>query len=78
MYNNIHVVYVSEAEFVLACEKPVVPIMLQRRYKPNGWLGHMTNGLAPVAFNGKQTFEHSYDQLLKEIRERIAAIEPPG
>jgi hypothetical protein len=41
--------------------------MLQRRYRLDGWLGIMMGAKLYINFDGKNTFDHAFTMLLKEL-----------
>ncbi len=47
-----------------------MPIMMQRRYRADGWLGMLLGSKLYINFDGKYAFEHAYTLLLKELKER--------
>lgn len=55
-----------EAKYTLALRKPYVPLKLQSKYQPRGWLGMLLNYKIFIDFADKP-FEDSYNLLLKEI-----------
>ncbi|CAF1162273.1 unnamed protein product [Adineta ricciae] len=56
----------SEAEYAHRLKKPFVPILLQAKYKPNGWLGMLLGTRLYVDFT-KSDFDSNYQKLVKEI-----------
>ncbi|VDP89848.1 unnamed protein product [Echinostoma caproni] len=51
--------------------KPIVPIVLQPKLKPTGWLSRLTTR-HPIDFNGKRDPEASYDTLISQLKELVA------
>ena len=62
----ISVFIILEAKYTLALKKPYVPLRLQSKYQPRGWLGMLLNYKIFIDFADKP-FEDSYNLLLKEI-----------
>ena len=44
--------------------------MLQRKYKPDGWLGMIVGDTLYINFDGKYTFEEAMVNLLRELNGR--------
>ncbi|CAL8102325.1 unnamed protein product [Calicophoron daubneyi] len=51
--------------------KPIVPIVLQPKLKPSGWLTRLTSR-HQIDFNGKRESEASYDMLISQLKELLA------
>ncbi|CAF3484770.1 unnamed protein product [Rotaria sp. Silwood1] len=60
----------SEAEYAYRLKKPFVPILLQSKYKPDGWLGILLGTKLYIDFT-KNDFESNYEKLVKEIEATI-------
>ncbi|ELU05218.1 hypothetical protein CAPTEDRAFT_180933 [Capitella teleta] len=58
----------TEAEYTFQLKKPIIPLMLQRHYRPDGWLGMMMGAKLYINFDGKYTFDHASMMLLKELQ----------
>lgn len=56
----------SEAEYAYRLKKPFVPILLQSKYKPDGWLGMLLGTRLYIDFT-KNDFESNYQKLVREI-----------
>lgn len=56
----------SEAEYAYRLKKPIIPILLQSKYKPDGWLGILAGTKLYIDFT-KNDFESNYKKLVKEI-----------
>ena len=62
---------ISEAEFADRKKKEmIIPIKVQPKYKPEGWLDLMAGGLLYIDFSKEENFESSYDLLCKQIKSR--------
>ncbi|CAF0785530.1 unnamed protein product, partial [Didymodactylos carnosus] len=55
-----------EAEYAYRLKKPFVPILMQKKYKPDGWLGILVGTRLYIDFN-KNDFQTNYEKLLNEI-----------
>ncbi|CAH1794188.1 unnamed protein product, partial [Owenia fusiformis] len=60
----------AEAEYAYQLRKEVVPLKLQRNYRPDGWLGFVVGSRLFFDFSGKYTFESRIDGLMKELRRK--------
>lgn len=65
-----------EAEYFMSTgtdshPKPIVPIVLQPKLKPTGWLSRLTTR-HPIDFNGKRDPEASYDALVSQLKDLVA------
>ena len=58
----------TEAEYTFEQEKPFIPLMMQRHYKPDGWLGLLLGSKFYVNFDGKYEFDEAYEMLLRELK----------
>jgi hypothetical protein len=56
----------SEAEYAYRLKKPFVPILVQSKYKPDGWLGMLLGTKLYVDFT-KSDFDSNYKKLVREI-----------
>lgn len=63
----------TEAEYTFQTKRAIVPLMLQRYYKPDGWLGMLMGAKLYVNFDGKYEFDHAYQLLLKELQPYLTA-----
>ncbi|XP_067664694.1 uncharacterized protein [Haliotis asinina] len=60
----------SEAEYAFDLRKPIIPLLLQRDYKPDGWLGLIKGAKLFFDFSGKYPFEKKASELVKELGAR--------
>ncbi|XP_052786989.1 uncharacterized protein LOC128222153 isoform X2 [Mya arenaria] len=60
----------TEAEYTFQLKKDYIPIMMQKKYRPDGWLGIILGAKLYFDFSGKYPFEKSFTGLLKELRGR--------
>ena len=59
--------FLSECEYAYEQGKRIVPLLLQHRYKPNGWLGIVKGTKLHFDFSVETKFEASLYGLLREI-----------
>jgi len=59
-----------EAEYTFQLKKAIVPLMMQRYYKPDGWLGILIGAKLYINFDGKYEFDVASEMLLKELNGR--------
>ncbi|CAC5411830.1 unnamed protein product [Mytilus coruscus] len=57
-----------EAEYTFQCRKDYVPLMLQKQYRPDGWLGVILGAKLYFDFSGKYPFEKPWNGLMKELK----------
>ncbi|XP_046350500.2 uncharacterized protein LOC124131332 [Haliotis rufescens] len=57
----------SEAEYAFDLRKPIIPLILQRDYKPNGWMGIIKGTKLYFDFSGKYPFDQKASELIKEL-----------
>ena len=57
----------SECEYASKRRKPIVPLLLQHRYDPDGWLGIIKGTKLHFDFSVEEKFESSLQGLFKEI-----------
>ncbi|XP_050407920.1 uncharacterized protein LOC126823259 [Patella vulgata] len=57
----------TEAEYAFTLKKPIIPLMMQRGYKPNGWLGMILGAKLFVDFSGKYSFDDSFKNLSRQL-----------
>ena len=60
----------SEAEYAFALQKPIIPLLMERHYKPDGWLGILRGSKLFFDFSGKYPYEKKLDELVKELGQR--------
>ena len=60
----------TEAEYTFQLRKDYIPLMMQKRYRPDGWLGAILGAKLFFDFSGKYPFDKSMQGLLKELRGR--------
>ncbi|RUS83523.1 hypothetical protein EGW08_008702 [Elysia chlorotica] len=57
----------AEAEYTFQQRKPIIPLIMQNGYKPDGWLGLILGSKLFYDFSGKYSFESRMEGLLKAI-----------
>uniref|UniRef100_A0A2C9K7J9 TIR domain-containing protein n=1 Tax=Biomphalaria glabrata TaxID=6526 RepID=A0A2C9K7J9_BIOGL len=58
-----------EAEYTFTKKRNYLPLVMQKQYKADGWLGIMLGSKLYYDFSGKYPYEQSEQQLLKALRE---------
>lgn len=59
----------EEAGYVKTCGRPIIPLKLDRQYKPDGWLGKICASKFFYEFSEKHPFKETVPKLLHEISE---------
>ena len=57
----------SEAEYTYKLGKDIIPLMMQRNYKPDGWLGMLVGTKFWIDFQSKHVLEQSVTKVIKEL-----------
>ena len=57
----------SEAEYTYKLGKDIIPLMMQRNYKPDGWLGMLVGTKFWINFHSKHVIEQGVTKLVKEL-----------
>ncbi|KAJ7387417.1 hypothetical protein OS493_004412 [Desmophyllum pertusum] len=60
----------SEAEYAYQLRKDVIPLMMQRNYKADGWLGMLVGTKLWIGFQSKQVIDSGVGKLVKELAGR--------
>ena len=60
----------SEAEYAFALQKTIIPLLMERNYKPDGWLGILRGSKLFFDFSGKYPYEKKLEELVKELGQR--------
>ncbi|BFZ13606.1 hypothetical protein BsWGS_16645 [Bradybaena similaris] len=68
----------TEAEYTFHLRKDYIPLMVQPRYRPDGWLGAILGAKLFFDFSGKYPYEKPLQGLLKELRGRGKSAHPAG
>lgn len=56
----------------------MVPVLTQRGYHPDGWLGALVGSKLFYEFSDKYPFEQKIDQLTRELQNRLLTLKLPG
>ena len=57
----------SEAEYAYQLRKDIIPLMMQRNYKADGWLGMLVGTKLWIDFQSKYVIEAGAEKLIKEL-----------
>ncbi|CAC5419666.1 unnamed protein product [Mytilus coruscus] len=57
-----------ESEYTYRCGKEYIPLMVQKYYKPDGWLGALLGTKLFIDFSGKYQFDQKWNELIKELQ----------
>jgi len=57
----------SEAEYAYQLRKDIIPLMMQRNYKADGWLGMLVGTKLWIGFQSKQIIDSGIGKLIKEL-----------
>ena len=60
----------SEAEYAYQLRKDIIPLMMQRKYRGDGWLGMLVGTKLWFDFSSKQSIKPSVTKLIKELGDR--------
>ncbi|XP_068693610.1 uncharacterized protein [Montipora foliosa] len=60
----------SEADYVYELKKDIIPLMMQRNYKADGWLGFLLGTKLRFPFYSKNAVASGVKKLIKELGER--------
>ncbi|KAJ8321764.1 hypothetical protein KUTeg_000235 [Tegillarca granosa] len=66
----------AEAEYAYRKKKQIIPLRMESKYEPDGWLGFIVGSKKYYDFGGKRSFETEMDCLFKELR-RVYFDEKP-
>lgn len=64
---NAHEFYIQEAEYSYKLRKCVVPLRVEPRYVPDGWLGIIIGTRLYFDFTPEKQFDHMMENLIKEL-----------
>ncbi|KAL8606719.1 hypothetical protein ACOMHN_018753 [Nucella lapillus] len=70
----------TEAEYAFQLMRPIIPLLMERSYQPDGWLGILKGSKLFFDFSGKYPYEKKIEDLVKELghRGRIETVEVDG
>lgn len=57
----------TEAEYAFARDKMVIPVLLENRYRPDGWLGILIGSKKFYDFSGKYDFDKKFREMKTEL-----------
>ncbi|CAH1780045.1 unnamed protein product [Owenia fusiformis] len=57
----------AEAEYAYNLQKPIVPLLMEKGYRADGWLGMLLGTKLFFNFSGKYPFEDKMRELIKEL-----------
>ena len=60
----------SEAEYAYQLRKDIIPLMMQRDYQPDGWLGMILGTKLWIDFRNSYSFNSGTEKLMKELGDR--------
>ena len=60
----------TEAEYTFQLRKDIIPLRLQPKYQPDGWLGALAGNRLYFDFSMEEKFNASVGALIKELGER--------
>ena len=69
--------YDLEAEYTYQLHKDIIPLMMDYKYRPDGWLGIIVGTKFWIDFSERHKLDTNADKLVKELGDRgkIAAQE---
>ena len=71
MWSNVNAyVLFTEADYAFRLCKPMIPIILERNYKPDGWLGMLVGSKVWLDMTQESKFEGHMQILIRQIGER--------
>ena len=56
-----------EAEYAYQRRKTIIPLMMDKHYQPNGWLGMILGTKYYIDFSGRHIFSEQSHKLLREV-----------
>ena len=56
-----------EAEYAYQLKRTIIPLMMEKHYQPDGWLGFIVGAKYWISFTERKEFPNSVEKLLKEI-----------
>lgn len=62
--------WIVEAEYAFQLHKDIIPLMMDYRYKPNGWLGFIVGSKFWIDLRDRYKLDTSLDKLIKELGNR--------
>lgn len=62
--------WIVEAEYAFQLHKDIIPLMMDYRYKPNGWLGFIVGSKFWIDLRDRCKLDTNLDKLIKELGNR--------
>ena len=62
----------SESEYAYKLAKPIVPLLMERGYKPDGWLGALLGMQLYADLSSEDAFETKMNDVLRMIKVKMA------
>ena len=59
-----------EAEYTYQLHKDIIPLMMDYRYKPDGWLGIIVGSKFWIDFSERHKLDTNVDKLIRELGNR--------
>jgi len=72
------VLFVLEAEYAHEWEKPLLPVRVQPKYKPNGWLGFLLGTKYRYCLTEADRYDSEVSLLLLKVQELITGVQQPS
>ncbi|XP_020626470.1 uncharacterized protein LOC110063812 isoform X2 [Orbicella faveolata] len=60
----------SEAEYTFQLHKDIIPLMMENKYRPDGWLGFIVGSKFWIDFSEKHKLDMNADKLVRELGDR--------
>ncbi|KAJ8310041.1 hypothetical protein KUTeg_011906 [Tegillarca granosa] len=60
-----------KAEYAFQLKKKIVPLKMEKNFKPDGWLGFIIGSKLFFDFSGKYSFESKIEGLLRELHAKL-------
>ncbi|XP_076084653.1 uncharacterized protein LOC143055403 [Mytilus galloprovincialis] len=64
----------AEAEYAFQLKKKVIPLKMEKAYKPDGWLGFIIGAKLFYDFSGKYPFEKKMTELINEVQSSLQTM----
>ncbi|KXJ14094.1 hypothetical protein AC249_AIPGENE25222 [Exaiptasia diaphana] len=61
----------SEAEYAFQLKKNIIPLMVEKNFKPSGWLGMVVGAKLWYDFAETSRIQETADKLMKELKTRV-------
>ena len=59
-----------EAEYTFQLHKDIIPLMMENKYRPDGWLGFIVGSKFWIDFSEKHKIDMNANKLVKELGNR--------